>query len=59
MVIILLILVFDPLAVILLIAANSNFVNRDKKIQQEKRIQELRKLGKRGIVVNKKEILKL
>ena len=59
MVIILLILVFDPLAVILLIAANSNFVNQDKKIQQEKRIQELRKLGKRGIVVNKKEILKL
>jgi hypothetical protein len=59
LVIIILILVFDPLAVILLIAANSNFVNRDKKVQQEKRIQELRKLGKRGIVVNKKEILKL
>lgn len=59
MVIILLILVFDPLAIILLIAANSNFVNRDKKVQQKKRIQELRKLGKRGIILNKKEILKL
>lgn len=59
MVIIVLILVFDPLAIILLIAANSNFVNKQKEKQQKKRIQELRKLGKRSIVVDKKQILKL
>lgn len=59
MVIILLILVFDPLAVILLIAANSNFVNKQKEKQQKKRIQELRKLGKRSIVIDKKSVMKM
>lgn len=52
MVIILLIIVFDPLAVILLIAANFNL----KKI---KRREQLKKLGRRGIILDKNSIMEM
>ena len=59
MVIIILILVFDPLAVILLIAANYKFTQTDKKKQFHNRIKQLKKMKKNSIVIDKKSVLKL
>jgi len=59
MVIIILILVFDPLAVILLIAANYKFTQQTSKIQRDKRIEELKKLKKGSIVLDKKSVMKM
>jgi hypothetical protein len=59
LVIIILILVFDPLAVILLIAANYKFTQKDEKKLFDKRISQLKKLKKGSIVIDKKSVLKL
>jgi cell division protein FtsX len=59
LVIIILILVFDPLAVILLIAANYKFTQTDKKKQFDDRIKQLKKMKKSSIVIDKKSVLKL
>lgn len=59
MVIIILILVFDPLAVILLIAANYKFTQTDKKKQFDDRIKQLKKMKKSSIVIDKKSVMKL
>lgn len=59
LVIIILILVFDPLAVILLIAANYKFTQKDEKKLFDKRISQLKKLKKSSIVIDKKSVLKL
>jgi len=59
LVIIILILVFDPLAVILLIAANYKFTQTDKKKQFDDRIKQLKKMKKSSIVIDKKSVMKL
>ena len=59
LVIIILIMVFDPLAVILLIAANYKFTQREEKDRFDKRISQLKKLKKSSIVIDKKSVLKL
>lgn len=59
LVIIILILVFDPLAVILLIAANYKFTQKDQKKQFDDRIKQLKKMKKSSIVIDKKSVLKL
>lgn len=59
MVIIILIFVFDPLAVILLIAANFKFTQQKNKENREKRFQELKKLKKSSIVIDKKSVMKM
>lgn len=58
-VIIILILVFDPLAVILLIAANFKLTQAKDQTDRAKRIEELKKLKKSSIVIDKKSVLKL
>lgn len=59
LVIIILILVFDPLAVILLIAANFKLTKAREQTDRSKRIEELKKLKKNSIVIDKKSVLKL
>jgi hypothetical protein len=59
LVIIILILVFDPLAVILLIAANFKLTQAKEQTDRSKRIEELKKLKKSSIVIDKKSVLKL
>jgi len=59
LVIIILILVFDPLAVILLIAANYKFTQKDQKKQFDDRIKQLKKMKKDSIMINKKSVFKL
>lgn len=59
LVIIILIFVFDPLAVILLIAANFKLTQRDQKKQFDDRIKQLKKMKKSSIVIDKKSVLKL
>jgi hypothetical protein len=59
MVIIILILVFDPLAVILLIAANFKLTKAKQQTNYKKRIEELKTLKKGSIVIDKKSVLKL
>lgn len=59
MVIIILIFVFDPLAVILLIAANFKFTQSKTKELREKRFEELKKLKKSSIVIDKKSVMKM
>jgi len=59
LVIIILILVFDPLAVILLIAANYKFTQKDQKKQFDDRIKQLKKMKKSSIVIDKKSVMKL
>lgn len=58
-VIILLILVFDPLAIILLIAANFKLTQNKDKLDFKKRIDRLKKMKKGSIVLDKKSILEL
>ena len=59
LVIIILILVFDPLAVILLIAANFKLTKANEETDRRKRIEELKKLKKSSIVIDKKSVMKL
>lgn len=59
LVIIILILVFDPLAVILLIAANFKLTKANEETDRKKRIEELKKLKKNSIVIDKKSVMKL
>ncbi|MDC3266375.1 hypothetical protein OAU13_00450 [bacterium] len=59
LVIIILILVFDPLAVILLIAANFKLTKANEETDRKKRIEELKKLKKSSIVIDKKSVMKM
>jgi hypothetical protein len=59
MVIIILILVFDPLAVILLIAANFKLTKAKQQTDHKKRIEELKNMKKGSIVIDKKSVFKL
>jgi len=59
LVIIILILVFDPLAVILLIAANFKLTKANEETDRRKRIEELKKLKKSSIVIDKKSVMKM
>ena len=59
LVIIILILVFDPLAVILLIAANFKLTKAKEQTDRSKRIEELKKLKKNSIVIDKKSVMEL